>query len=87
MVTFDAVWRRIKAHAGESFAQIQGNEFSYKVEGDQIMLNRTNQHISRIQMEEAFLLVPLKNTTSIQHLRAPSYIFAILTDDRIRRAI
>jgi hypothetical protein len=29
--------------------------------------------------------VPLPNTVPVQHLRGPSYIYAILMDSRIRR--
>ena len=37
-------------------------------------------------MEEAAALVPLANTVPVQHLRAPSYIYAILMDPRIRQS-
>jgi hypothetical protein len=30
-------------------------------------------------------LVPLENTVPVQHLRGPSYIYAILMDPRIRQ--
>jgi hypothetical protein len=40
--------------------------------------------ISRTAIEKALQLVPLPNTRTVQHLSAPSYIYAILMDPRIR---
>jgi len=79
-----AVWGRIVAHAGDTFTQIRGGEFSYEVGGSYLKLDRTNHSIPRKHFEEALALVPLANTVPVQHLRAPSYIYAILMDDRIR---
>jgi len=79
-----AVWGRILAHAGETFTQIRGGVFTYVVEGSYLHLDRTNQAIPRKHIDEALDLVPLANTVPVQHLRAPSYIYAILMDDRIR---
>jgi hypothetical protein len=41
--------------------------------------------ISRTAIEKAVARCPLDSTTSIQDLSAPSYIYALLTDPRIRR--
>lgn len=79
------VWRRITAHAGETFTQIRGGTFTYDVRGDYLHLDRTNQAIPRKHIEEALTLVPLANTVPVRHLRAPSYIYAILVDPRIRQ--
>lgn len=85
MTSIDEIWRRIEARQGEVFRQIRGGEFRYRVSGGYLELSRTNHKVSRSDLEEALRLVPLKNTTPVHHLRAPSYIFAILMDDRIRR--
>ena len=82
----DTVWQRVLRHEGETFRQIRGGEFTYRVNGALINLSRTNQHVSRAQMEQALELVPLAKPSIVQHLRAPSYIYAILMDDRIRGA-
>ena len=80
----ERIWRRIEAHEGETFRQIRGGEFTYRVAGQRLILIRTNHHVSRAHIEEALALVPLENTVPVHHLRAPSYIFAILMDERIR---
>ena len=86
MTTFSTIWNRIKAHEGETFTQIRGGEFTYEVSGNTVIPDRTNRMFPRSQFEEAFTLVPLKNTVPLQHLQGPSYIFAIMMDDRIRKS-
>jgi len=83
--TFEEIWGRIKEHSGETFKQIRGGEFTYDFMRGYIILSRTNHNISRSDFKEAYSLVPLKNTVPVQHLRGPSYIYAILMDKRIRK--
>lgn len=81
----DVIWSRILDHEGEIFTQIKGGEFLYKLQGlNHIVPDRTNVQISKKSIEKALKLSPLQNTMTIQHLRAPSYIYAILTDPRIQ---
>ena len=79
-----AVWRRVVALEGETFTQIRGGTFTFKVEGAYLDLDRTNWKIPRSHMEQALDLVPLLNTVAVRHLFAPSYIYAILMDPRVR---
>ncbi len=85
MTTFETIWHRIEALEGETFRQIRGKKFTYKIVGNSLALDSTNQSISQKQLEDAFELLPLEDTISVQHLRAPSYIYAILMDPRVRR--
>jgi len=84
MASLEIVWQRIETHAGEQFMQIRGGKFIYEVIGGRVVPDRTNQQIPKTHFEKAFALLPLENTVRIQHLRGPSYIYAILMDDRIR---
>jgi hypothetical protein len=86
VMNIDEVWVRIEAHQGEEFRQIRGQWFRYVVKGSYLTPSTTRQNIPRSAFEQALSLVPLQNTVPIQHLRGPSYIFAVLMDDRIRRA-
>lgn len=79
----DKVWKRIVAHEGQIFKQIRGKEFAYHITGNTILLSTTNQQVSKGEFEKALEFLPLKNTVVIQHLRAPSYLYAILMDQRI----
>jgi len=81
----EIVWERIKEHEGQIFKQLEGGEFSYSVNGNSILLSRTNRTVSKNTIAKALDHVPLVNTVPLQHLQAPSYLFAILTDRRIRQ--
>ena len=80
----DAVWRQIVAHSGETFHQMMGKPFTYSARGRTIYLHTTNRMISRTAIEKALTRVPLANTAAVSDLSAPSYIYGLLTDDRIR---
>ena len=83
-MTFDDVWRRIRQHAGETFRQKRGSEFRYTLEGDYLCPDRTNYRLPRKDFEAAMRLMPFPSTTVLQHLRGPSYIYAVMMDPRIR---
>ena len=80
----DIVWDRIRNNSGEIFTQIRGKEFSYSVSGNIAYLSTTNRSFTKNVIGDALEYVPLENTTQVQHLQAPSYLYAILMDDRIR---
>lgn len=81
----DDVWQRIQAHAGQQFRQIRGQAFTYEAHEGYLVPSTTEQNLAKSQFAAALELVPLKNSASIQHLRGPSYLFAILMDQRIRQ--
>ncbi|MHC0037952.1 hypothetical protein [Pseudoneobacillus sp. C159] len=81
----DEVWKRIIENEGQVFRQIRGGEFSYKVKGNILYLSRTRRSVSKGTFNDALKFVPLCNTVPVQHLQAPSYLFAILMDERIRK--
>jgi len=85
MIEFESVWKRIESHENQDFFQIRGGKFTYEVVGGHIIPDRTNQQIPKSHFKEAYNLLPLENTVRVQHLRGPSYIYAILMDDRIRK--
>ena len=82
----ETVWRRIRRHTGETFYQMRGGAFSYSVAGGCVYPDRTQQQIPKSHFSKALELVPAKNTAPFQHLRGPSFIYAILMDPRIRAA-
>lgn len=77
------IWDRIVLHEGEIFTQIKGKEFIYRVVRDTLIPSTTNVVIRKNDLEKALYFCPLANTMPVQHLRAPSYIFALLTDERV----
>lgn len=81
----DTVWDRIVRYSGETFHQKLGKPFTYEASGRTLRLHTTNRMISRSAMDNALDRVPFASTTDCQGLQAPSYIFGILMDPRIRR--
>ena len=82
---FEDIWNKIIANAGQSFTQLRGEQFTYSVSGTggSIALSRTNQNVGRATFESAWLRRPLSRPGALSDLRAPSYLFAILTDPRV----
>jgi len=80
----ETVWNRIVAHAGQPFRQLRGKEFTYSARGRTIYLHTTNRMISRTAIEKALERVPLAGPSDVSDLSAPSYIWGILMDRRIR---
>ena len=85
MVQFDEIWERIEKHAGETFVQIRGEKFTYSVKKSQVVPDRTNRNLPKSDFRKASAMLPLKNTVPVQQLQGPSYIYAILMDNRIRQ--
>lgn len=82
-MNIEVVWERICNHEGEIFRQMRGKEFTYTVNGNYIKLSTTNYNVAKSTFEKALEFLPLENTVPIQHLSAPSYLYAILMDNRI----
>jgi hypothetical protein len=82
---FEAVWRRILNLEGETFHQIRGGAFTFERRGEGLELSRTNQRLAKSAVKEAFERAPFRSTTELRDLRGPSYLYAILMDDRVRQ--
>ena len=54
------------------------------IAGNSVKPDSVNRCIHVSQFEQALEFVPLHNTKPVQHLQGPSYLYAILMDDRIR---
>lgn len=84
-MNIELIWSRIEACEGSIFRQMRGKKFSYNITGNSIILSTRSK--SKKTTEQALAFVPLYDTTPVQHLQAPSYIYAILIDSRIRREL
>jgi hypothetical protein len=83
MSDFDAVWQRIRNHEGEQFRQVRGNPFDYRLTERTLRPSTTNQAIARSHFQRAWERRPLKGPGQLQDLRGPSYLYAVLSDQRI----
>lgn len=84
----ESAWGRIKSHQGERFETVTGLPFTYEVGGAGIWFfregRRINRKLTRAQVETAIARCPLTTTTEIKDLMDYPYLFALLTDARIR---
>jgi hypothetical protein len=84
----EAVWRIIQDHQGEQFQTVRGLPFTFEVQGNGIWFfrdgKRVNRKLTRTQLDLAVSRCPLKSTTEIKDLMDYPYLFALLTDRRIR---
>jgi hypothetical protein len=82
--SFEDVWVRIQKRAGEAFFTKTGIRFTYRVEGEKVVLNRINYSLSKSDLMKAYLRVPVMGPSEIASLvRGASYVWAILHDARI----
>jgi hypothetical protein len=85
MGSFEAVWTRIQACAGQEFRTKRGLPFVYRVVGSSVIPDRTDYPIHVSQFQKAYDLMPLSGPGEINSLvRGPAYVYAILTDWRTR---
>lgn len=86
MRAISEIWQRIRTHQNEQFKTIRGKPFVYAVSGHVVTTDRTGDYPMHVsQFEKALALVPLSGPDQINNLvRGPSYVWAILHDDRIR---
>ena len=84
--SFMTVWSRIVAHQGDEFHTKTALPFTYTVDGNSLVTSRTDYPLSQAGFETAYRDVPIASPGVISRtLRGPSYVWAILHDDRIRR--
>jgi hypothetical protein len=72
-------------HAGEEFRTVTGLPLAYRMEAGAVAPSRTTYVLSGNVFRTAFVLMPLSGPGQISRVvRCPPYVFAILTDSRIR---
>ncbi len=82
--SFEDVWVRIRNRAGEAFFTKTGIRFTYRVEGERVVLNRINYSLSKGDLMKAYPRVPMDGPSEIASLvRGASYVWAILHDARV----
>ena len=81
----ERIWQRIIALEGSTFRQLRGREFAYRAHATYLELDRTNHNVPRNHIEQAVKRMPLSGPGQLSDLRAPSYIYAIIMDPRVRR--
>lgn len=81
----ETVWARIVQHQGETFHQLKGQAFTYRVEGNAVVPSTVNVKIQKSQFAKALPHVPFQRVADVpKDVFGPSYVYAILMDERIR---
>ena len=84
MAEFEVVWRRLCEHAGETFVLARGDEFTYAVAADGLMVTGLKAPMHMTGLRQAVARLPFASVRDVQDLWGPSHLFAILMDSRIR---
>lgn len=81
-------WTRIRNHAGEEFKTVQGLAFTYGVSGNQLRVFRDGREINRLlarsNFDKALDQFPASGPGVLRGVQGQSYVWAIVTDKRIR---
>jgi hypothetical protein len=82
---FQTIWKRIINHEGETFFTKKNLPFTYKIVNNCIVPDRTNYPLAKSNFEKAAKINNLTGPGQINDIvRGPSYVYAILTDSRIK---
>jgi thymidylate synthase len=84
MTEFAAAWAKVQQHTGETFRTVTGREFRYEARNGGVKMLTTTRMLPRSSFEEAFARMPVNGPGALQDLQGPSYLYAILTDPRVR---
>ncbi len=84
--TFGEVWKRILACEGEEFRTTNNLPFTYSINDHSLRPSRARQNIGKTEFAKAYDLVPINSPGEITNrVRGPSYVWAILHDQRISK--
>jgi len=82
---FEIIWNSILAHAGEVFHTKTGLPFVYHIIDNCVISDRTDYPLDVSNFKKAIAFPKLEGPGQISNIvRGPSYVFAILTDERIK---
>ena len=84
-MSFENTWQNIERHAGETFHTISGKPLTYVVTGNQVITDRTQYAIHKSNFEKAWPIESISEPGKISNaVRGSSYVWAIMSDPRIR---
>lgn len=84
MTEFAATWAKVQQHSGETFTTVTGKEFRYEAHAGGVEMLTTTRVLPRSDFQAAFARMPVAGPGALQDLQGPSYLYAILTDPRVR---
>jgi hypothetical protein len=87
--SFNDIWEVIIANEGKKFHTITGKEFTYKINGNTLETSRANRKLHKNGFETAFKMKHLSKPSDLNGttVQGSSYVYAILTDNRIKNGM
>ncbi len=88
IISFEQIWENIIRYSGQKiFKTKRGEPFSYSINNNIVITNRTDQGIRKRNFLIAYDMWPLDGPGKINNIiRGSSYVWAILNDDRISQS-
>ena len=84
--SFAEIWKRIIVSEGEEFRTNTNLPFTYEINSNSLFPSGTEYKIPKTEIAKAYELVPINSPSVITKLvKGPSYILAILHDERISK--
>ena len=81
---FEEAWDRIRANKGEKFRTVRGLDFTYKLLGPWVVIDRTDYRITKSNFRKAYGMLPVDGPDDFgEEVTARHYVHAVLTDPRI----
>jgi len=81
---FDEVWDRIRSNRGEVFRTVRGLDFSYKLLGPWVVIDRTDYRITKSNFKKAYGMLPVDGPEGFgDEVTARYFVYAVLTDPRV----
>ncbi len=81
---FEDVWNRIRTNRGEVFRTVRGLEFTYKLLGPWVVIDRTDYRITKRNFQKAYDMLPVGAPEDFgDEVTAKYYVHAVLTDPKI----
>lgn len=83
---FEDIWQNIASLQGETFFTVKGKPFTYKVKGNKLYPIHISSSVRKKDFQKAFDLGYLKSPSQLsdEHIIGASYVYAILTDERVK---
>lgn len=86
-MNIETIWVKLKQYEGDFFKTVRGVEYNYVVYDNYILINDDKRRrVTKASIEKALTIKnpQLKDLDCVGIKRANSYIYGIITDERIR---
>lgn len=75
-----SIWNRVVSMEGHKFSTSRGKKFTYKVNGEYVIVKNSSARIPRSQFAKAEKMWPVKGPSMLVGVYAPSVVWAIMKE-------